>query len=119
LPKFSDWFRSEVAAALEGGIPVAEDVFEASHLPEQIAIGYRAMYAYGMHLWKRYAVEDKVTYDFGIVASVWRQERPSTRIPSPILSEHEYVGTVEEILELDYPIPLRRCTGLLLDFSWT
>jgi hypothetical protein len=70
VPNFSKWLKEEVECAMHTDDKLAQDVYEASKLPEAVATGYRAMYVYGMHLRIREAKEDKVTYDSGIAAAM-------------------------------------------------
>ena len=50
LPKFAEWLQEEVGKAMQTDDKPTNDVFQASKLPERMAIGYRAMYTHGMHL---------------------------------------------------------------------
>jgi hypothetical protein len=74
------------------------DVYESSRLPERVAIGYRAMYAHGMHLRIWGAEEDKVTCDSAVVTAVWERRRSKDSDVMDDLDSAEYVGWVEEIL---------------------
>jgi hypothetical protein len=88
------------------------DVYEASRLPEKMATGYRAMYARGMHL--RIRELDKVTFDSGVAAAVWERIRSTDTNAMDKVDSAEYVGSVEEILELNY---CSHCCVVLL-CSW-
>jgi hypothetical protein len=60
------------------------------------------MYAQGMHLRVRSAEEEKVTCDSGIAASVSRGTSGRSRGNPACFQAHEYIGWIEEIVELDY-----------------
>ena len=52
-----------------------DDEFEESKLPEKVATAFRAMYAHGMHLRIKSVEDDKQTYESGVAAFVWWQNR--------------------------------------------
>jgi hypothetical protein len=114
LPKFADWLKEEVGKAMQSLDKPTRDVYEASCLPEKMATGYRAMYARGMHLRIREAEEDKVTFDSGVAAAVWERIRSTDTNAMDKVDSAEYVGSVEEILELNY---CSHCCVVLL-CSW-
>ena len=60
------------------------------------------MYAFGMHLRVRRAETALVTWDSCVVASFICQLRWGLCNGRPIERTHDYVGYIEEILELDY-----------------
>jgi hypothetical protein len=90
------------------------DVYEASWLPEKVAIGYRAMYAHGIHLRICEAEKEKVTFDSRVAAAVWRRSGSRNVHCADEVETAEYVGWVEEILELNY----RRHSCIVLVCSW-
>jgi hypothetical protein len=55
-----------------------------------------------MHLRIRGAEEDKVTCDNGVATAVWKRKRSRDRNTMNELDTAEYVGWVEEIIELNY-----------------
>jgi hypothetical protein len=101
-PVFSDWLHEAVDAAWNSSTRPSQDVLEASKLSEIRATGYRAMYVNGMHLRIRTAEEEKVTCDSAIAAAVRKRRRGTDNYEGGIFDKMEYVGWVEEILELNY-----------------
>jgi hypothetical protein len=92
----------EVAEAMQSNDKPTEDVYEAFHLPERVATGYRAMYVHGMHLRIRDAEIDKVTCESRVAAAVWKRKRSRDSDTMDDVDSAEYVGWGEEILELNY-----------------
>jgi hypothetical protein len=99
---FSDWLHEAVDAAWNSSTRPSHYVLEASKLPEIRATWYRAMYVNGMHLRIRMAEEEKVTCDSATAAVVWKRGRGADIYEGGIFDKMEYVGWVEEILELNY-----------------
>jgi hypothetical protein len=91
-----------------------EDVYEASRLLERVATGYRAMYVHGMHLRIRDAEEDKLTCKSRVAAAVWECKRSRDSDTVDNVDSVEYVGWVEEILELNY----RSHCCIVVIYSW-
>jgi len=60
------------------------------------------MYAYGNHICVKSAKTNLVIMDFGVVATFTTMCKSSGQYRSPIKADLEYVGWVEENLELDY-----------------
>jgi hypothetical protein len=114
LPEFVDWLKEEVGRVMDSDDKPIEDVFQGSRLLERVAIGYRAMYAHGMHLRIREAEEDKVTHDSGIAAAVSEHIRSRDMDSEDEVDTFEHVGWVEEILELNY----RNHYYIVLVCSW-
>jgi hypothetical protein len=114
LQNFADWLRHEISeAAKSSDKPSAEEIQE-SRLPERVGTAYRAMYAHGMHLRIKSAEEEKVTCDSGVASAVQRQSRARALNISEQFQTAEYVGWIEEILELDY----RNHCCIVLVCSW-
>ena len=67
-----------------------------------MATGYSAIYAHGMHLRIREAKQDKVTSDSGIAAVVLERKRSQDSDVADEINTTEYIGWIEEILELNY-----------------
>jgi hypothetical protein len=105
LPQFADWLRNAISIAADTGVEVSKDVKEAS---------YRHMYAHGMHFRIRGAEEEKVTCDSAIASAVWRKKSGREFQNLGETEAKEYVGWIEEILELNY------CTHccIVLVCSW-
>jgi hypothetical protein len=78
------------------------DVIQASKLLETMATSYRTMYAHGMHLRMRSAELSKNTCDSRVACAVWKRRRSSELREVGELEGMEYVGWIEDILELDY-----------------
>jgi hypothetical protein len=102
VPVFSKWLEEAVSLASESADKPLADVMEASKLPESRATAYRAMYTKGMHLRIRTAEEEKITCDNAVVSAVWKRSRSTDSNAGGTLDKMEYVGWVEEILELNY-----------------
>jgi hypothetical protein len=79
-----------------------QEEFEESKLPERMGTAYRAMYAHGMHLRIRSTEEEKVTCDSGVAAVVLRRRRGRVGERTGEVEKMEYVGWIEETLELKY-----------------
>ena len=116
LPEFAEWLKEEVGKAYNSRFDdkPTEDVYESSRLPEMMATGYRAMYAHGMHLRIREAEAKKITCDSGVAAAVWERRRSRNVDSLDEVFTAEYVGWVEEIIELNYQ---SHCCVVLLN-SW-
>ena len=102
LSEFAEWLKVEVEKANNSVEKPILDVYQSSKLPEPIATGYRAMYAHRMHLRIRGAEEEKITCDSGVAAVVWERRRSRNVEVGDKLLTAEYVGWVEEIIELNY-----------------
>ena len=74
-------------------------------------MSHRKMYAFGMHFRVRGAEGGLITRDSCVVASFTRQRPWGLRNGRPIETTEEYVGYIEEILELDYR---NHCTTVLV-----
>jgi hypothetical protein len=98
-PKFAEWLSREVTLAVNRSERVQIEVQDAARLPERKAMSFRSMWAHGMHIRIRTAEVNNVTSDCGIAATFERQD-PEGEFGDVV--NIEYVGTVEEILELDY-----------------
>ena len=55
-----------------------------------------------MHLRVQSAEEDKITYDSAVSATFLQPQRGTENDNEPVLIPIEYIGWVEEILELNY-----------------
>ena len=111
LPRFATWLTSQVTSQRQAGEDVGDDVTQYAQPPERYAISHRKMYAFGMHLRVRGAEGGLVTRDSCVVASFTRQLPWGLRNGRPIETTEEYVGYIEEILELDYR---NHCTTILV-----
>jgi hypothetical protein len=66
------------------------------------AIAYRSTYAYGNHIRVKSVETNLVIMDSGVAAVFGTTCRSNVNDKNPIEAEVEYVGYVEEILELNY-----------------
>lgn len=98
-------------AAELAGEDVDGDILQYSQPPERYATSHRHMYACGMHLRVRSSEAGLVTRDSCVVASFTSQLRWGLVGGRPIERTDDYVGYIEEILELDYR---NHCTTVLL-----
>jgi hypothetical protein len=74
----------------------------SSRLPDSNATSYKSMKAYGMHLRCKGTKVHMSTSDSGVAASFERILRLSGDDRNPIVRREEYLGWIEEILELNY-----------------
>lgn len=111
LPSFASWLTTRVKTLQNAGQRVDDDVVQYSQPPERYATSHRQMHAFGMHLRIRTAELGLVTRDSGVVASFTRQLRWGLRNGQPLQRTEDYVGYIEEILELDYR---NHCTTVLV-----
>lgn len=111
LPPFPAWLTARVQTVQAAGEYVEPDVVQYGQPPEQYAIAHRQMYAFGMHLRVHSAEGGRVTCDSAVVASFTEQLRWGLRNGRPIERTNDYVGYIEEILELDYR---NHCTTVLV-----
>ena len=103
IPPFSKWLEEDVQKAIEERQLVPNNVEDSSKLPSIQAKRYRSMYAYGFHFRVRSAEQSITsTCDSG-VAVVFRQPCRSGRRDRNVLNEElEYIGEIDEIVEIDY-----------------
>ena len=101
-PLFADWLRDTVREATERGDAVDSSLEALSKFPSRKAKKYRSLYAYGYHLRVRSVESNMKTCDSGIAATFLRPCRYGLRDPNPVLAALEYVGHLDEIIELDY-----------------
>lgn len=111
LPPFASWLTRRVQTLQDEGEHVDDDVVQYSQPPERYAVAHRQMHAFGMHFRVRSAEGGLVTRDSCVVASFTSQLRWGLRNGRPIERTDDYVGYIEEILELDYR---NHCTTILV-----
>jgi hypothetical protein len=87
---------------MESNEKPSNDQFQASKLPEQQTTGYKAMYVWGNHFRVRSVEKEKVTCDSGIASNVLRAWRGRGTGNQRLFEPAEYIGWIEEILELEY-----------------
>ena len=103
LPRFSEWLKEEVDRLEDSGIHLDPMLFESSRLPLPMASRYRSMKSQGNHFRVASAEESLPTYDSGICATFRRPCINGLRDRSPVVADLEYVGELQEIIELHYP----------------
>jgi hypothetical protein len=94
IPPFPTWLTTEVERAVVAGSIVLDMVKESSKLPSSKA--------HGMHLRVRSAEGDKITCDSSVAATFLQPERGTENAMQPTMIFVEYIGWIEEILELNY-----------------
>ena len=102
LPKFSEWLPIEVDRLIAEGREIPEMVRESSRPPSLEATVFRSMKAYGMHLRVRSAEEHKLTCDSAVAATFLQSERGTQTEEHQTFVPVEYIGYLDEILELNY-----------------
>lgn len=114
LPKFPKWLRLEVDRLIAEGREIPEMVRESSRPPSLEATAFRSMKAHKMHLRVRSAEEHKLTCDSTVAATFLQPERRTLNEEHQSFVAVEYIGFVDEILELNYS---GHCVIVLL-YSW-
>ena len=102
FPNFADWLAAEVKTCSDNGIVVPQNVIDSSKPPSLVAQKFRALNAYGNHYRVRTAELSLRTCDSGVAALFRRPWRSSIEDQNPVEAAVEYVGHLQEILELDY-----------------
>jgi hypothetical protein len=110
---FARWLEAEVAADLqrENANPPAEDVVQLCTPPSNRATKFRSMWAFGNHIRVAAAETHLKTCDSGVAATFRRPCRAGLRDHNPVIADIEYVGNVQEIVELNYG---RLCVVVLM-----
>ena len=104
LPPFREWLRTKITSEIAEGQNVDREVDALSRLPSRVATRYRSMYGYGYHYRVRSAESGLKTSDSGIAATFLRECRFGLRDQNPVIAPVEYVGHLEEIVELNYTV---------------
>ena len=100
---FATWLEADVDEKLANNVAdIHLNVTHLYQLPSQEATKYRSMWAFGNHIRVASAERQLVTSDSGIAATFRRPCRSGLRDCNPVMANIEYVGTVEEILEINY-----------------
>lgn len=103
LPGWEVWLPTAVQQAVHiGEEEVDPDVIDLCTLPTYTATAYRSMYAYGNHFRVRSAEANLTTMDCGVAGKFDQECQAGPRDRNTVRAPVEYVGWVEEILELDY-----------------
>ena len=104
LSSFGVWLRDRVSEEVADGVHVEETVKALSEFPSTMARKYRSAYAYGYHYRVQSAEIALKTCDSGLAATFVRECRAGVRDNNPVVAPVEYVGHLEEIIELDYRV---------------
>jgi hypothetical protein len=103
LPKFSTWLKSKISVAYASDPSSISPILLASlKLPDLNATSYKSMKAYGMHLRCKNVEEHMSASNSGVAAAFDRVYRVGPNDSSTMLWKEEYLGWIEEILELNY-----------------
>lgn len=102
LPPFPVWMTQKVKALQDIGEDVAQDIQQYAQPPERFAVTYKRMYAFGQHFRVRSAESGLVTCDSCVLATFSQQLRWGLCNGRLFERVDEYVGYIDEILELDY-----------------
>ena len=125
---FSTWFQNAVTEDTARGNDVSEDVHALLLPPRREAKAYKAMYAYGNHIRVRGAEASMSTCDSGVAATFLQSCHSSSSDKNMRTSNLEYVGWVDEIINVDYgkyevvvlyctwAVSPKRCPHLVLTF---
>ena len=81
---------------------VTEDVMNLSKLPSLYATRYRSMWAFGNHVRVQGVETELRTCDSGIATTFHRPCRSGAGDINHVYADIEYVGNVQEIVELNY-----------------
>ncbi len=87
---------------MANGEDLSKYIISISILPSDYAITYNFMYAFGNHLWVKTAKWHLSTLDSRVVAMFEQECCSHSSDRNPIIASLEYVGWIEEILELDF-----------------
>ncbi|CAM6062576.1 unnamed protein product [Sphagnum tenellum] len=87
---------------MKEGETIDKYTLHVSMPPTLEARSYRTMFAFGNHFHVSNVEEHLTTFDSGVVATFEHECRSRPNDQRPILAKLEYVGWVEEILELNY-----------------
>jgi hypothetical protein len=115
MSDFGLWLQEEIERQNNVGVDVDPDVEDIAVFLNQVAIAYWAIRAYGMHL-RCWSVEvGSQTADSAVAATFVQSTSLELVQASQQPSQYvEYVGSIEEILEIDYG---RHCVMVLV-CSW-
>lgn len=99
-----EWLQEEVLQAIaDGNIEnIEKDVISLLTPPSLLATKYRSMWAFGNHFCVTSVEREMKTSDSWVVARFSHPCQSGPGNQNPVVAELEYVGTVEEIVELKY-----------------
>lgn len=102
LPEFYLWVKDVVHEEVDNGVEVDNTLHAASKLPSKFATKFRSIYCHGDHLRVRNAKSHLKTCNSGVAATFTQTCRSGVGDTNQVQAAIEYVGHLEEILELDY-----------------
>lgn len=102
FPSFPDWLEVEVQTCLDNNVEVPQNVIDSSKPPSLVAQKFRAINAYGNHYRVKTSELSLTTCDSGVAAIFKRPWRSGIHDENPVQAAVEYVGNLQEIVELDY-----------------
>lgn len=111
LPEFAVWFLEEVRREQQAGLFVENMVLDTARGPLPVACAYKGMYSYGNHYRVLSSEQSLKTTDSGVAATFKQLCRNGIRDTNQVNADIEYVGHIEEILELNYR---RHCLVVLV-----
>ena len=97
-----DWLPIAVRRGVERHEEEEPDIIDMCMRPTLKATSYRSMYVYGNHFRVRSAKTNLSTIDCGVAATFNQECHSGPRDRNTIRALVEYVGWIEETLELDY-----------------
>ncbi len=101
---FAMWTMVSIASAIKNGEIINKDTMHMSMPSTLEAMSHQSMYVYGNHICVSSVKEHFKTSDCGIAKAFEQECISSWNDQRPILAKLEYVGQVEEILELNYMV---------------
>ena len=111
IPEFAQWVLEEVRRDQQVGDILDPMVVDTARGPLNVAHAYKSMYAFGNHYRVLSSKQQLKTCDSGIAATFKQVCRNGTRDVNQVNADEEYVGHIEEILELNYR---RHCVVVLV-----
>jgi hypothetical protein len=102
LPAYEKWIISTIFDAINDGEKIDKEIIQLSIPPTLKATTYRSIFAYGNHIHVKSAETHLVTMDSRVAAVFRTTCRSSVNDKNPVNVDVEYVGYVEEIMELNY-----------------
>lgn len=111
IPDFVQWVQEEVRRNHQVGAIVDSRVVDTARGPLNVAAAYKSMYAFGNHYRVLSSERPLRTCDSGVAATFKQVCRNGRRDNNQVNADVEYVGHIEEILELNYR---RHCLVVLV-----
>ena len=101
-PNFPHWFCGQVQCEMDEGIVVDDVLQAASKFPSTRVKKYRSMFSQGYHFRVQSAESHLKTCDSGLAGTFLRSCRAGVGDRNPVVAPIEYVGKLDEIIEVDY-----------------